>query len=121
MTERTFQQPEWRDEATAEAVRISNDPHDLSVTVIAAALSAPNLDWAQSFCLKLALHPHPNVRGNADLGFGHLARRFGSLDEQTVKPLVEAALRDPDAFVRSQADSAADDLAHFLHWQMSRP
>ena len=121
MTNRMFQQPEWQGKTEAEAVMANDDPHNLSVSVIAVALSAPDLDWAQSYCLQLALHPHPNVRGNAILGFGHLARRSGSLDEQAVKPLVEAALRDPDGFVRSQADSAADDLRHFLHWQTLRP
>ena len=120
MTKRTFRQPEWQCEASAEAVKASDGPRDLSIAVIAAALSAPDLDWAYSFCLQPALHPHSNVRGNTILGFGHLARRFGPLNERTIKPLVEAALCDSDAFARSQTDSAADDSAHFLHWQMTR-
>jgi hypothetical protein len=52
------------------------------------------------------------------LGFGHLARRFGKLNRDQVEPLVRVALRDANGFVRSQASSAADDLQHFMGWDL---
>jgi hypothetical protein len=58
------------------------------------------------------------VRGNAVLGFGHLARRFRRLDEGVVRPIIENALLDADPYVRGQADAAADDVAHFLGWKV---
>jgi hypothetical protein len=69
-------------------------------------------------CLRLSGHPHFNVRGNAILGFGHLARTCGALDEGRVKPLIERALKDTDEYVRGQANAAADDLAHYLGWRI---
>ena len=35
--------------------------------------------------------------------------------------LVEAALKDPDEWVRGQATSAADDIEQFLGWKLDRP
>lgn len=65
----------------------------------------------------LSSHPHFNLRGNAVLGFGHIARVHGQLDENVVHPIIAAALRDPDAYVRGQASCAADDTAFFLGWK----
>jgi hypothetical protein len=58
------------------------------------------------------------VRGNALASLGHLARRFRSLDEQAVKPVIEAALGDTDEYVRVHAQSAADEIHQFLHWNI---
>ena len=55
------------------------------------------------------------------LGLAHLARRFGELAEDRVRPLVEAGLADTDAEVRGQADDAADDIEVFLKWRVTRP
>ncbi|MGH0028274.1 MAG: hypothetical protein ACQGVC_00660 [Myxococcota bacterium] len=74
-------------------------------------------EWAQSCCVQLARHRNAQVRGNAVLAFGHLARRFGRLDPQRVRRLVEIALHDPSDYVRGQAVSAADDLRTFLAWE----
>jgi hypothetical protein len=57
------------------------------------------------------------VRGNALLGFGHLARRFGRLDANRVKRLVDTGLHDGSDYVREQARSAAEDLSTFLAWE----
>jgi hypothetical protein len=38
-----------------------------------------------------------------------------------MRPVVQAALRDPHEYVRGQAEAAADDLAHFLGWTLDRP
>ena len=53
--------------------------------------------------------------GNAIPGFGHIARIHGLLNESTVKPVIEAALRDESEYVRGQANSAANDVAFFLN------
>ena len=52
---------------------------------------------------------------------GHLARRFGVLDEGLVQPVLEAGLEDVSRFVRGQANAAADNLEHFLGWRIRRP
>lgn len=97
-----------------------NDPDELLHIPIALSLDPPEEEapgFAEAVCLQLAGHAHPNVRGNAILGFGHLARTAGVIrDEARVRACVEAGVRDEDDYVRGQAQSAASDLGHFLGW-----
>jgi hypothetical protein len=94
-----------------------NDPHELLHAVLSAALYAEDQDFAEQVCLKLARHEHFNVRGNALLGFAHIARIHGKLNEKEVRPLVEIGLHDQDDYVRGQAEDARDDIEHFLGWK----
>ncbi|HEX8635118.1 MAG TPA: hypothetical protein VF703_13305 [Pyrinomonadaceae bacterium] len=89
--------------------------------VISAVLHSDDPAWAEDVCLRLARHEHFNVRGNAILGFGHLARIHRQLDERRVKPLIEDALREASDYVRGQADAAADEVEFFLKWKIDRP
>lgn len=98
-----------------------DDPIELMDLVLDIGHSAPSREWAQSCCVQLAKHRNANVRGNAVIAFGHLARRFGRLDPQRVRRLVEIALHDPSDYVREQAQTAADDLTTFLSWEFERP
>jgi hypothetical protein len=55
------------------------------------------------------------VRGNALLGFGHLARRFHTIPNRaSVAAAITAGLADADASVRGQAEAAADDFRQFI-------
>jgi hypothetical protein len=99
------------------------DDNDLELLVLApisAAFFSEDSFWAQDVCVRLSSHENPQVRGNAILGFGHIARIYRLLDESVVKPIVESALRDNNDFVRSQAIASADDLEHFLLWNLDR-
>ena len=104
-----------------EAAIGRDDPDELRIAVLSAALHAQDPVWAEGVCVRLVSHPHWNVRGNAVLGFGHLARIHGALDRARVLPLVEAALADGHRYVRGQAYGAADDLEQYLGWAISRP
>jgi len=75
-----------------EAAILRNKPIELSASVLSVALNADDAEWAQGVCVRLASHPNENVRGNAILGFGHIARLNGKLAQGRVKPLIEAAL-----------------------------
>ena len=86
----------------------------LRIAVLSVALHEPDVVWAESFCTRLASHTDPIVRGNAILGFGHIARLHGRLNLAIVEPLIQAALGDEDEHVRGQAESAADDIESFL-------
>jgi hypothetical protein len=77
--------------------------------------------FAEVVCARLARHRNARVRGNALAGFGHLARRFGSLDRRRVQRLVEIGLFAHHEYVREQAASAADDLETYLAWRFERP
>lgn len=104
--------------ADVDAIVFRDRPDELLHVPIAVSLDPPECAWAQETCIRLASHPHANVRGNAVLGFGHLARTCGALDEPRVLPLVESALRDPEEYVQGQAYAAASDLEHFLGWRI---
>lgn len=93
-------------------------PDELHVVVIGVALYERQAEFAEQFCHRLVDHGNETVRGNAILGFGHLARRFGNLESARIKWLVERALNDDSDYVRGQAWAAASDIAHFLGWNI---
>lgn len=74
----------------------------------------------EAICIALSAHSDVFVRGNALIGFGHLARATRHLNEARVKPILEAALHDEEPSVRARADDAMSDIAHFLGWSFSR-
>ncbi len=95
---------------------------DLRLVPIAITCwGTPDPQWSENICLSLSQHSDPFVRGNAVLGLGHLSRVCGVLDKARCLPVVEAALSDPDAHVRGQANAAVDDLNHFLGWSVKIP
>jgi HEAT repeat protein len=102
------------DDITAALQR--NDPDELQLAALTVALAATDLAAAEPVCIRLCSHPDTRVKGNALVSLGHLARRFRSLDEASVKPLIESGLQDPDEYVRMSAKSAADEIHQFLHW-----
>lgn len=113
------------DLAAIEAILARDNPDELLHLSIALSMDPPEDDHpgqAERICRDLARHAHPNVRGNAILGFGHLARTAGIIwKPKDVRALVEAGLADPDSYVRGQAEAAADDLRHFLKWKLKKP
>ena len=98
-----------------------DDPAELAELAFEVGLSGEPWEWAQSCSVQLARHRSARVRESAIASFGHLARRFGRLDPGRVRRLVEIALHDPSAAVRTRADDVADDLNTFLGWQLERP
>jgi hypothetical protein len=98
-----------------------DDPIELQDLVLEVALESHERVWAECGCAQLARHRNANVRGNALLGFAHLARRFGCLDRNRVKRLIEIGLHARHEYVREQAESAAEDLETLLEWRFERP
>lgn len=103
----------WTEQDVA-AVIARGVPDELLYVPIVISMDPPDFQWSQAICISLASHPHFNVRGNAILGFGHLARTCRRIDAATVVPLIAAALQDESAYVRGHADDAAGDLLHYL-------
>lgn len=108
-------------EADVDAVIARGDPEELLYVPIVVSLNPPNCAWAQGICIRFSTHEHPDVRANAILGFGHLARICGKLDEARVRPIIEAAFYDPEQVVRWNANTAASDVGMFLDWIIPRP
>lgn len=108
-------------EADVETVLARGDRDELLYAPIVVSLSTPDCAWSLDICVRLAAHADPRVRANAILGFGHLARVCGALDEARVRPLVEAALTDSDPRVCGNAETAASDIRFFLGWEIGAP
>lgn len=88
----------------------------IEVPIAITNLGTPDAYWSESVCLTLAEHEHPDVRANAVLGLGHLARVAGSLSRSRSLPVISRALIDPHPGVRAHALSAAEDVYQFLGW-----
>jgi hypothetical protein len=111
--------PEWSHEKVEQALH-DDDPDALRYAVVAIALHDEDWRYAQDLCVRLSTHAHFNVRGNAVLGFGHIARVHRRLDRAVVQPIIEAAMRDANDYVRGHGFDAADETAHFLGWKYDR-
>jgi hypothetical protein len=107
---------EWTRQEVEAALQ-EDRPESLLRAVIAVSMYDEDQAYAESLCVRLSKHRHFNVRGNAVLGFGHIARVHRYLDKELVHPIVRAALADADEYVRGQAQSAKDDTAFFLKWK----
>ena len=107
--------PGWT-EVDIEAALRRGDPQELLYVPIVVGMNAPDCDrkWAEGICFDLAAHPHFNVRGNAVLGLGHIARTCRALDIEMAVSIIGRALDDENEFVRSHAQSAAEDLKTYL-------
>ncbi len=103
-------------EADVEEVVARADPQELLYVPIVVGMNAPDCErsWVEDICLKLAEHADFNVRGNAILGLGHIARTCGELDLERIVPVIAAALNDSHEYVRSHANGAACDLELYL-------
>ena len=95
---------------------LRDDSEQLVYAVLSAALYDDDPEWAENICVRLADHQKASVRGNAIVGFSHIARIHGTLSTR-VKPLIERALGDEDAWVRGHAQDVVDDLEIFLGWK----
>jgi hypothetical protein len=116
---RHYQEPSRLTVEYVEDAIARDDPGELPGVPISVSLCHDSLEWSQTVCVRLSSHRDATVRGNAILGFGHLARRFRRLDEDMVRPVIENALTDADRYVRGQAHAAAEDVTHFLGWRVT--
>lgn len=99
-----------------EALRILREGsgEEIEHALVAVALLDEDFDFGLSVVLRCATSEQPGVRGTAILCLGHLARIHRRLPEHPVGDLVQAALEDENAYVRGQAENAADDIEMFV-------
>lgn len=100
-----------------ETALSKDDPKELLYVVLSVALYSEDSDYAEKICVQLSKHKNFNVRGNAILGFSHIARIHGKLNENLVKSIIIKALKDKSKYVREQADGAKDDVENYLNWK----
>ena len=104
-----------------ESALLRDDPFELQDLIAEVALESDARVWAECSFAQLTKHRSAEVRGTALRGFGHLARRFGILDPNRVRRLIENGLHSQHEFIRGEAESAADDVETFLAWRFDRP
>lgn len=107
---------DYNEEEIKKAIA-NNEVELLLRMVLSVALYSEDAKYAQDFCIKFSNHANFNVRGNAILGFGHIARIHGKLDKVIVKTVIENGLDDENEFVRQQSYSAKEDTELFLRWK----
>lgn len=105
--------PEPVDAAAVWAAVSRNDVEFLRSAIVWISLNAEDYEPARLLCAALSSHDDEFVRGNAVLGFGHLARIFGVVHPDDVE-IVKVALRDLSGHVRGHAHSAVDDIRMFV-------
>lgn len=91
----------------------NDDPDSIVEQLLALALYADDPEFIQNTMIQYSQHTDNNVKGIAILCFGHLARRFGTIDKEVVLPIVYAGLQDESAIVKGHAGSALDDIQMF--------
>lgn len=103
-------------EVDVEQALARQNPNELLYVPIVVGMNAPDCDreWAENICFNLAQHSNFNVRGNAILGLGHIARTCGVLNLEKSIPLIVRALNDPNEYVRGHAEDAANDFKVYL-------
>jgi len=115
-----YEQPKYDGaQVLAEAIK-ANNPDVLRSMIIAAALYEDDFVTVYDACVQLSSHADEIVRGNAILGFGHLARLFGRLGDEAPS-IVKEGLIDTSAYVRGQAYAASGDLQNFLGIELRGP
>ena len=97
-----------------------DDPAELQQVVVTVAMEDGDYTYAEQLCIRLARHADATVRGNALLGLGHIARRFGHVSVDG-RALVKAGILDQDPHIRLQAESAEDDIETFANESGERP
>lgn len=107
--------PDFTEQDVEDAVARNADD-ELPLVPLIVAMVSNDVDYAVRICTMLAEHDKPGVRANAICGLGHLARRFGTLNEPSVRPIITAALSHHDPDIRLSAKSAADEIHQFLGW-----
>jgi hypothetical protein len=98
-------------------MRDTEATEDLRTAIVSLALRDNDRAFVERACIDLSAHADEFVRGNAILGFGHIARRFRLLDRSCI-PIIERGLDDTSEHVRGQAWAAADDVVFFLKWSI---
>jgi len=114
-----YKDPDHDDMDALHAAIAADDTAHLYEMIIGAALYDDDREAVEAACIALSTHADENIRGNAILGFGHLARRFRSLKSES-RAIVRRGLKDPSEYVRGHAYAAAGDLEMFLHGRLAK-
>jgi len=96
----------------AETAFSSENLEEICDALVRVTYHDPDWGWVQAQCLRFGKHPHSEIRGLAATCIGHLARIHGVLDMESVRPVLDELLKDPE--VSGRAQDALDDIKVYL-------
>ena len=106
------------DRSQIAAILATGSIADLELLSIAVGEDFPDWKYAQDICLQLAEHPTDNVRANACLGLGYIARNHRKLEKHLVKPVLLRELRTQTEY-RGKIEDAIADINSYLGWRLA--
>jgi hypothetical protein len=99
---------------------VEDDRDVLLFAGISCATHDADWKYTQDLCIRLYEHPNKTIRGNAVLGLATVALYRGTLDRETVEPVLLRALRDAEMEVRLRAEDAIREINTTLNWTIAR-
>jgi hypothetical protein len=108
--------PIFTDRSTIETILATGSIEDLARLSLAVGENFPDWKYAQDICLQLAEHSDENVRANACLGLGYIARIHRRLEKNLVKPVLARELWS-QTDRRGTIENAIEDINLFLGWR----
>jgi hypothetical protein len=90
----------------------SGNENAIVEALLSAAYYDPDWRWVQGLCLRFLDHADRNVRWNAAICLGHIARIHRNLDLELVLPKLLALKGDPS--IASSVEEALEDIRFFL-------
>jgi hypothetical protein len=110
--------PIFTDRSTIETILAIGSIDELQRLSLAVGEDFPDWKYAQDVCLQLAEHSDDNVRANACLGLGYIARIHQRLEKHLVKPVLLRELRC-QTNGRGKIEDAIEDINFFLGWRLA--
>jgi hypothetical protein len=107
-----YHDPEWRPHDEVEAIFASGSEEAICDALAAAALKDDDAEWIESWCVSLAESRSVAIRGLSATCLGHVARRFGEIQPESVTLLRRLSA---DHEIGGRADDALDDVAMFAN------
>lgn len=112
--------PEFTAAQMEKIVAENDDIKKLIFVPLFASLYYEDRSFAEKICVKLSAHPDEDVRAAAVEGLEHIARIDGKLNKETIKPIIEKALKDKSESVRLNAEMTRDATKQFLKWRYKK-
>lgn len=112
----TFNQPSGPQPGEIDEYLARGDSEALIKALVGLALASADLDADFRTITNSAIvsHSQPAVRGIAVTCLGHLARIHRGMPEQPTVAIIEKALADDAAFVRSNAEDFMSDVEFYI-------
>ena len=100
------------DRPTLERLFESGNENAICEALLSGSFYEPDWRWVQAQCLRFLDHPVLNVRCNAVISLGHIARVSRQMDVELVLPKLNELKKDTK--ILPWVDDAIDDIRFFL-------